>query len=135
LRSDSCQLSEKGFERLAIRQQQNGETARIGRLGRLRNVMACAKAVIAVERKGHLRLDIRQGLDQTVQCLTQLDDLMCDRSKRLDSAEPQLGLEQIFLAPALPHVKEFVPRRDRERSKFGRPLIRGKGSCASALQF
>src|SRR6266851_7848737 len=135
LRSDSCQLSEKGFERFAIRQQQNGESARIGRLGRLRNVMACAKAVIAADRKGHLRLDVRQGLDQTVQRLAQFDYLMCDCSQRLDSAKPQLGLEQVFLVPTLSHVKQLVLRRDREGSQLGRPLIRRQGSRASALQF
>src|SRR5712671_6094553 len=88
LRSDSCQLSEKGFERLAIRQQQYGESARIGHPERLRNIMACAKALIATDGKGHLRLDVRQGLDQTVQRLAQLDYLMCDCSQRLDAAEP-----------------------------------------------
>jgi hypothetical protein len=82
-----------------------------------------------------LRLDVRQGLGETVQRLAQFYYLVCDCGQRLDPADPQLGLEQVFLVPALPHVEKLVLRRDREGSQFGRALIRRQGSRASALQF
>jgi hypothetical protein len=49
-----------------------------------------------------LGLDVRQGLGQPVQRPAQLEYLMGDYRQRFDPAKPQLGLEQIFLVPALP---------------------------------
>ncbi len=93
-----------------MRRQEDGDPARAQRRRRRRHVIKTAKAVVAGERHGGLRLHVWQFVGETPERLLQARDLFAERHDRLDAAGREPALEQLMLIVERAGEKQFAQR-------------------------